>query len=489
MPSNHQEPLLPQRPYLLNLWADRWLVLLVAATVIILSVVYVVLFFKPSYKTEATVLLKNTAIGAVVSNIETERANQPTTAAASPMMIHVSILESRNLSTDVYRSLRQKFPKSVPAKAEPQKFLKRYLKVNSVISSDAIELVFKWGDPKEAKLILEEVLDQYMAAYRDINRKIVDKKREYLDREMQTIQEKLAEVRNRIQVYSQEHNTISVDAESAELIRQRASLKDKLANASAQVNNTRSAITRLQSELGMTSKEAIQAVALGSQNTSLVDMQDDLAKVNQEISYEGIRLAPTNPKMVALKQKASTIKNMIQRQMRQSLGSNVSLPSEDVIPLRGSSAATVERPPIRIYDSVRTDMASQLVSLRVRLKGLEAERNTISNSLSKIKSLESQMPGKQLALKELAQEEDNLAMAYDEVRKKQIEASLHDADLNTNAVVLDEPYLPSAPSAPHRWNIVFLATLLGLISGAAISIIKSQAQEIQAQAVHQLNGH
>jgi uncharacterized protein involved in exopolysaccharide biosynthesis len=486
----------PPRPFLTNLLGDKWLILVVTALVVLMSLVYVVLLYRPLYKTEATVLLKSTSIGSLVSSIDTDRANQPTTAAASPMLTHVNILESRQLSASVFKAVRRLYPNSVSANTNPQNFLRHYLTVNSVISSDSLELTLNWSDPKQAKAILDEVLRQYMAANRDINRRIVDKKRDYLDREMQTIETKLADVRNKIEQYQRDNNTISLDAESNELVRQRGNLSDKLADLAAQISNTRSAMGRMQGELGMNSHEAIQAVALGSENTTLVQLQDDLAKVRQDIAFEGVRLAATNPKMVALNQKAASINAMLKQHMRQSLGSKATLPSDDIIPLRGtptnlaqapSKAVTAPaRPASHIYDSVRTQMVSQLVDLQVHLKGLQAEYDTLSGSLANLTSQAHAMPGKALALKSLLQEEANLATAYDEVRKKQIEANLQDANLTTNAVVLDAPYVPTAPAPPYRWHLVLLAIVLGLVTGSAISILKTQVQQIRHQAEHQL---
>jgi len=66
-------------------------------------------------------------------------------------------------------------------------------------------------------------------------------------------------------------------------------------------------------------------------------------------------------------------------------------------------------------------------------------------------------------LDNLQQEERALSAAYDELKGKQIEAKIKEAEAVSNVVVIDPPNIPMEVSFPSYFQILLIAVIFGLI--------------------------
>ena len=90
---------------------------------------------------------------------------------------------------------------------------------------------------------------------------------------------------------------------------------------------------------------------------------------------------------------------------------------------------------------------------------------------------QSTIPEKKFMLDNLQQEEGVLSTAYDNLKEKQIEAKIKEAEAVSNIVVIDPPNLPKSPSFPSYIQVLLIAVMLGLTAGLTISVLKTLVEK------------
>ena len=447
--------------YIKNLFTDKHFILTVMAIILSWSLIYLVFFYKPVYKSKASVLIKDNSNQSYVTAQTDESSDIRTlTATGNPILNQIEILNSHELSRIVSTEIIKKHPDFKNKIKNQEKLTKQILKVKNKIGTDTIDITLVWDNPELAKEFLQATLEEYKSINLNINKEIKTNRRKYIDQKIDEIESKLYEVRNQIKNYKQGRLAINLDEESKSLIEQKANFINRLENNKAYTESAISTFRELQKQLSMETNEAINAVALGADNKNLSDLRATLDQATQQYDFDSIKMTQTNPKMVALKLKIEKIESQIQNQITLTLGKKS------------------KSNQISIYDSVRTKLVSDLATAQTNLISLQAEKRSIESTLTEINNLQSQIPVTKFTLDNLEQEEQNLSTAYNELRKKQIEAKIKEAETVSNLVIIDSPTLPDSTSFPNQFHIIFLASILGVSLGVILSIIKTNIEDI-----------
>lgn len=450
--------------YIRNFGKDKKLIVIITLIILIWSLIYLVIFYKPSYKSNAKIWIKDLTSEEFVTSLGHQNPLSALNSAENPLLTQIEILNSNQLKDFIYNYRLKKKGKRKPLISDDS------IDVKNKEGTDILSITLKCNDPKEAQDLLNAALKEYDNINLLINRKIRTTRRKYIDLKLDEIEKKLYETRNKIKLFKSANLAISVDEESVKLVDQKIATSSKLEDITADINNTASSITELENKLSLKSGDALDAVALGSGNQALIKLREDLNTSIQQYEFDSSKLAETNPKMIAQKNKISAIKTQIKDQIKLSLGKYA------------------KNKGINIFDSVREQLVENLVTSQTKLIGLHSEKNSINDSITKINSEQSKMPEKMFTLDNLQQEERTLGKAYDELREKQIEAKIKEAEAVSNIVVIDSPTLPDGASFPSRKHILIISLMLGILSGFSISILKTLLEDVcdDVEAIEQI---
>ena len=450
--------------YIRNFGKDKKLIVIITLIILIWSLIYLMIFYKPSYKSIAKIWIKDLSSEEFVTSLGHQNPLASLNSAENPLLTQMEILNSNQLKDFIYNYRLKKKSKRKPLNSDD------LIDVKNKEGTDILSITLKCNDPIEAQDLLNAALKEYDNINLLINRKIRTTRRKYIDLKLDEIEKKLYETRDKIKLFKSANLAISVDEESIRLVDQKIATSSKLEDITADINNTASSIVELENKLSLKAGEALDAVALGSGNQSLIKLREDLNTSIQQYEFDSSKLAETNPKMVAQKNKIAAINSQIKDQIKLSLGKYA------------------KNKGINIFDSVREQLVENLVTAQTKLIGLHSEKNSINDSITKINSEQSKMPEKMFTLDNLQQEERTLGRAYDELREKQIEAKIKEAEAVSNIVVIDSPTLPEGASFPSRGQVLIISLILGIISGFSVSILKTLLEDVcdDVEAVEQI---
>ncbi|EKE04297.1 MAG: Lipopolysaccharide biosynthesis [uncultured bacterium] len=447
--------------YIKNFFKDRNLIFVITAIIFIWTIIYLIFFYQPVYKSNAKVWIKELTTESFVANLNSESQLTPLTSAGNPILTQIEILKSNQLKDFLVNYIKNNYPEfSKKSIKEIRDIVDKSLKAKSKVGTDIINITVSWNAPQEAKKLLQLVLKEYDSINLLINKKIRTARRKYIDIKLAEIENKLSEIRKDIKGYKSENLAINLDTESDRLIEQKILISTKLEEVNASVSSLQSSINELEQQLSLKPNEALNAVALGANNQNLVELRTNLNQAIQQYEYDIIKLADTNPRIIAQKNKIEAIKRQIKEQIKLSLGEYAN------------------NQKINIFDPVREKLAENLITNQVKFISLKAEQQSLNDSISKINLVLAGIPEKKFTLDNLEQTERTLSKAYDELREKQIEAKIKEAEAVSSIVIVDIPDLPKEASFPTPIHVLTLAVLFGFGLGLSASVLKTLIEDI-----------
>jgi len=451
--------------YFRNFGRDIKLIISIVVIIFIWSLIYLLIFYRPSYESSAKIWIKNLATEEFVASLDnTQSQLTPLTSAGNPILTQIEILKSEKLKEFVanYQSGRGK----QIAKGSVD------IEVKNKPNTDILMVTLSDASPLDAQQTLNVVLQEYDNINLTINRKIRTARREYIDLKLAEIDAKLHDVRNKIKAYKSEHLVIEIDEETTQLVDQGVSMSTKLEDTIAEMKNAQSSVKELENQLSLSPKEAINAVALGSGNQTLLELRNTLNTEVQEYEFDSAKYTDFNPKMIAHKHKIAAINKQIKNQIALSIGKYA------------------KSQKINIFDPTRATLVGNLADYQTKFMGLTAEKQAIMNSIEKVNAEQSKIPEQKFTLDNLAQEEGVLSTAYDELKEKQIEAKIKEAEAVSNVVVIDPPDLPLGASFPSYLQVLLIAVFLGLASGLSLSVLKTLIEDVcdDVESIEEITG-
>ena len=446
--------------FIRNFIKDKWLIFASTGVVTLFAVGYVAFVYKPAFSSEAKVWIKDTSTRSYLSQERDEPGYLSSlTSSGNPVMTQSEILMSREMEKFLAGYVIQEEARQHQGKPiHDQGDAKKIIKVKTEPNTDIIQVQLKWDNPKMAQNLLSVALQKLDDTNLDINRQIYAKKRSYIDEQLDDIQAKLLSVRERIKHFQTGNNAVDMDSQTQELVRLKTQLTAQLETALAAKNNNSGNARALQSQLSLAPRDALRAVALGSGNENLVKMRSDLAALKQQYAHDSVKEAPTNPHLVALKNQIETLESQVSNEVRRTVGKNA-----------GNGPL--------IFDNVRSQLVQDLAASNARTAALGAEVQSLSSAIVRVDASLKAIPESRFTLTGLQEEEKALALAYDEMRKKQIEVQIKEAETPSNVFVVDAPSLPERASFPTNVHILLMSVLLGLGAGMGLSVLKTGSQD------------
>lgn len=447
--------------FIRNFAKDKWLIFASAGTVALFAVAYVALLYKPAFSSDAKVWIKDTSTRSYISaSPDSPGYLDSLTSSGNPLMTQSEILTSREMENYLADYVMKEEARLNKGKVIHHRGdTSGIIKVKTEPNTDILQVQLKWDEPVMAKTLLNAALSKLDDTNLAINRQIHGKKRSYIEDQLKDIQTKLLAVREQIKQYQSGNNAVDVDTQTQELVKLKSQLTAQLETALAAHKAHATNSANLQRQLNMTPRMALQAVAMGSGNETMTKMRTDLATLKQQYAHDSIKLAPTNPQLVALKQQIDALEKQLSAESIQTSGST-------------------DTKNVRIYDNVRSNLAQMMNEFQARSAAMGTEAASLRAAIAKVDASLKAIPQSKFTLTGLQEEEKALALAYDEMRKKQIEIQIKEAETPSNVFIVDSPSLPKRASFPTGLHIVLLSALLGLGAGMGLSVAKTSQEDL-----------
>lgn len=428
--------------------------------------IYTFMVYKPGYAAKSMVIIKDSAVTGRYIEPDQYYALQTTSSSSSnPVLNTMGILKSNAIRNALWEFFRQNHPEqlkknNIKSQQDWNDFFQdgsAFIKAKNQSGTDLIAIQFSWPNPVIAKEALGVVLIAFQNASRDLNRSEQITRTQFLDRQVADLEAQLTRIRNQKSAYQSTNGTVSVNREGDDLAASRMELSNKLNQIEGQAQGKEKLVRLYQQLLGMSSETALKASAIG-QNSSIIRLQDELYRLEQQYSLLSASLTEANPKVQEVKAQIAQLKASLNAEEMRTLGVKNSAGNTQTV----------------VADSTRGDLIRSMLMAQGEAQDLRAQATLTRTRLGQITTDISGFPQKAEGLAQIEQKEASLSTALNQLRQKALEGRLKEEQTLSNVFILDQPSLPDHAQFPNQSHLAILSVLMGLGVGLTTAFAKEQ---------------
>jgi uncharacterized protein involved in exopolysaccharide biosynthesis len=394
-------------------------ILLVGA---LLTSVYFLLFYKPLYESSTDVYVKNIIKSPLVASLDAGPTVKTESGYSNPLFNFQQVWQSDLLAGKLWSlmddELRADLRANDVATEEQFKryFTKKLVSSSIIPSSDVLALSVLWPNQEHAPQVASLAVKAFKAVNLELQKEMTAPQEVRLNTQLKALSDKLTAIRRTIKNYKIAAGAVAVTEEGTDMTRVRVDLEQQLEllNGTEQSHSRRVAELKRQLQVGSPA-QAIASVAVGD-DPYLVSLQTQLATLRDQKGRLLAKFTEEYPDVQQVQGQISALEASIGKRKLESVGSASGT--------RG------------FYDKARTSLTYDLAKAQADLTATQGQKTAIVRGIATLKGKANALPAKEYELKELMKVESALALEYEALHSKQLEATLRDDSLIDNLMIL-----------------------------------------------------
>ena len=196
-------------------------------------------------------------------------------------------------------------------------FLKN-LSVKNIPGTDILSITYESSNSKEAKTIVNTVINVYIKKNIAINRTQAQAAREFISRQLPKTQAELEVAETQLKAFKEHNNIVNINVETQLAANKIGSIDKQIDLVEVNLEKVNSNIEAIEQKLNITSEEAI---ALNTINDSRAVQQvfAKLKNVEERLALERSRFNENSPIIADLKEQKTALETELQQRSQQSL--------------------------------------------------------------------------------------------------------------------------------------------------------------------------
>ncbi len=411
------------------------------------------LFLKPSYKAEGKLLFKNPAFKVVGPSLSTNSLEgggsgelKSLVSTQSPINTQLEVLTSRPLLQKVITQLKLK---NAQGKAITVADLKPNLTAKIAGGSDVLQIEYKDRNPEQAARIVNTLMNIYLENDISLNSAEAETARKSMTEQLPKTQQSVNEAEVALRKFKQQNKVVDLGEESKSAVNIIGNLDVTINATQAQLDEAVAQTSQLQKKVNLNSQEAITVSAI-SQSPAIQGIMSQQQEVDRQLAIDSSRFSDRNPIIIGLKEKQSTLKILLDRQIQNTIGTRAKVP-------QGL---------LRIGD-LKQNMIKDSLQSELQRDGLTKKLASLKNSRAAYEKRSSIMPQLVQTQRQLERQLDVFQTTHQTLLKKVQELQLAKTKSTSTAKIMTVAIAPDKPDNATKTIASGLGVLLGALLGTS----------------------
>ena len=408
---------------------------------------------KPSYESEGKLLFKPPAFNVVGTNLLPSSSEAGSSADLkslvsnqNPITTQIEVISSNLLLEQVISQLDLKNAKGKPIKVSA---LKEALTFKIVGGADVLLVSYKSKDPKEAAMVVNTLMDLYLANDIRTNRTEAENTRQFMTKQLPKAQATTNEAEIKLRKFKQQHNVVDLGEESKSAVSIIGNLDNTISAARAQLEETTAQNKELRQKVNLKPEEAL-AVSAISQSPTVQATITQLQDIDRQLATERSRFKDGNPIITSLEAKQTNLNALLQQQVKQTIGGGGEIP-------QGL---------LRIGD-LRQNLIKEFLQSEVQRVGVEKRLASLNQSRVAYENRMKVIPQLTQTQRQLERQVDVAQSTSQTLLKKVQELQVAENKNTANARVIVSAIVPDKPKINQTPLIIGLGALAGAFLATA----------------------
>jgi capsular exopolysaccharide synthesis family protein len=436
--------------YLLSL-KRRWLpAVSIFATTVTLSVVAAALM-RPSYEGEGELLFKIPSFNVVGSNLLPSISEGQETgdlralvSTQNPISSQIEVILSPGLLQQTIDELQLKNDRGEPQEVEA---FKKAVKLKIVGGTDVLRITYKHHDPEKAAAVVNKIMELYLENDILTSRSEAEATRLFIAKQLPKTQAAVHQAEVKLRVFRQKNNIVDLSEEAKTAVANIGSLDNQIDNLKAELDQANTQTKELRQKVGLNPQQASTVSAL-SQSPAVQGVLIQLQDTERQLASQRSRYLNNNPIIVDLEAKKSNLEALLQKQIKQTVGSQTKV-AAGLLQIGELRQDLIEN--LLQSDVQRRSLAQKLASLSKSRSTYEQRKNTIPQLVQNQHELERRLVVAQ--------------STYQTLLKKVQELQVAENKTTAHARIIAQALVPKKPVLER--NLIVLA--LGIMFGSFLS--------------------
>ncbi|MEL6441526.1 MAG: polysaccharide biosynthesis tyrosine autokinase [Cyanobacteria bacterium J06621_8] len=415
---------------------------------------------KKTYVAEGKLLFKKdaTPIKALEGQVN---ALEPLISNQTPVSTQIQILESEPVVQQVID--RQKLTNDEGEPIKPEDF-KRNLRTEIIGGTDVVQISYQHPNPDQAAEIVNTMMDTYVQEQIRGNQSKPQAAREFLDRELPSVESRVQDAEAEISAFRAENNIIDLAEEKKGLVASLGTLNQQISTTGSELRGTQAQAAALQGQLGLNLEQAVKANQLGSY-PEVQSILEQLAQTETDLAQERQRFNEKHPSIISLREKKQNLNQQLRGLIVANIGEGVNVSQGLLQNNNGNKENQLEK-----FITIKIDE----LSLQRQVASLYQTQQTYLQRAKDLPRLEKKD-------RQLVRAAEAAGQTYETLLNSLQQAQLAENNLTGNADIVEYAAVPETGSSGRT-----LLLGMGLVCGAFLANLSVILLEMQDRSLKSL---
>ena len=414
----------------------------------------------PTYQAEGKLLFKKNAAGVGMIGGEESGTLEPILNDQTPLSTQIQVLESEPVIQQVID--RQKLTDDEGEPLKPEDFRKK-LNTEVVGGTDVVQVSYKDRNPKVSAEIVNSLMDVYIQTQIKSNQSKPAAAREFIDKELPTVENKVQNAESQISAFRTENNIVDLEEEKKGLVSNLGALNQQIATTGSELQGMQAQAAALQGQLGLSLNQAVAANQLGSY-PEVQSILGQLNKTESDLATERQRFSDKHPAVISLQEK----KNALTQQLRGLITTNV------------GQGVNVSEGLLQNDNGNKENQLEKFISMKIEELSLQRQVASLYGTQQEYLKRAKDLPKLEKTERELVRRAESAGQTYKTLLNSLQEAQLAANNDSGNADIVEYAAVPDKGSSGATLLLGMGVVLGAFLANLSIILLEMQDRSIQS---------
>ncbi len=426
----------------------RWLpAAVVFSCVVVLAAVHAS-SQKPTYSATGKLLLKKVNQTSALTGLGEQlgQLSGVSVEKSDPLKTESEVISSVPVAQKTIAELNLKDAKGKPLK--PQALASR-VKVKELQETDVLQVSFQSTNPSEAAAVVNTLMHVYIESNVLTNRSEAVAAVTFIANQLPETESTVHRAEVALRKFKEKNHTISLDGEAKSQVTAIQDLDSKIVETQASLADATARSRNLQEQVGLSPSQAMGTNSL-NQSAGVQKVLAEIQQLEDQLAVQRTRFRETYPTIVNLKLQEATLKTLLKKRVRQTLGSVEQLPNGN----------------LQIGES-KQRLIEEFAKSEVERSGLASRLAKLTNAQATYKQRVKILPRLEEDQRELQRQLDAAQSTYELLLKKLQEVRVAENQNLGNARIIEPASIPEQASPIKSAIILIVGGMLGVLLAVA----------------------
>ncbi|MEM8829030.1 MAG: polysaccharide biosynthesis tyrosine autokinase [Cyanobacteria bacterium P01_G01_bin.19] len=361
--------------------------------------------------------------------------------------------------------------------------IKRDLEVENITGTDLLEIGFTSEDPEMAAAVVNKAIELYKENNTLRHRVQARAAKEFIAKQLPKVENNVARAESNLRRFKNENRIISLSQETTIAVNSISNVESEIDRVEAELSNVNARFNKLENQLGINWQQA-SALSSLSQSPAVQRSLGELQRIKVELAQKRDYLSNNAPQLVSLKEKESSLTDLLNEQIAETLGNR--------------EQNLIENINILSLGELKQQQIFEYTNLGLSKNGLEEQLKTLGNTYDEYKQKSDILPELYEKQRELERRVQGAQSTYQTLLSKLQETEISEQQNIGNVQVVESAIVPGGPSSESR-RLEKLVQTGGIVLGAFFGIITAftidiwdkklkNSQEVEAMLDYPIHG-